>query len=240
MGVDYQKKMVAIKPLRKIGKVLEQNGLLDENELNYLIDLKNKQPEAVKRFIQESGINPLEMDMEEKVEYKPTNYSVDESVIELDEVINNIQHTPKFAQTADIISKQWDSKSRDIIAKTPQLIATINEHVHNGVFDQIDSILQREKALGKLAGMSDIDAYKSIGEWMQSNNMFEHQKVKPVEPIKVEASKQEIKQQNIPDKKAASIPKQTSAKSSKVDVSTLDILNMSEEEFKKLDKKLFK
>ena len=45
-GTDYVKKMTEIKPLRRIGKLLEENKL-SEDDLAYLIDLKNKKPEAI-------------------------------------------------------------------------------------------------------------------------------------------------------------------------------------------------
>lgn len=42
MGANYQKKMAALKPNLKILKILENNGLLDEGKLSFLIDLDKR------------------------------------------------------------------------------------------------------------------------------------------------------------------------------------------------------
>ena len=233
MGANYNKKMAALKPNLKLVKTLEQEGI-NEAELNYLIDLKRKDPNAVQKFIKESGINPLEIDTDEEVNYTPKNYSISDSQVELDDIINSIQDTPKFATTVDVISNKWDGKSRQVFSENPTLIATINDHIHNGIYDQIDTIMQKEKMLGRLTGMSDLEAYQKIGEWMNTNNMFNQEVVKPItsvqtqvvqsKPINSEALKQR--------KQAASVTRTTPAK--QLDPN-FNPLNMSDEEFLKMD-----
>ena len=62
MGANYNKKMAALKPNLKVLKLLDTHGLLDENELNFLIDLKEKNPKAIMKLVKDSGIDPMEMD----------------------------------------------------------------------------------------------------------------------------------------------------------------------------------
>ena len=50
MGAGFHKKIAALKPAMKQVKLLEKHGLLDEDKLNYLIDLANKKPEAIQSF----------------------------------------------------------------------------------------------------------------------------------------------------------------------------------------------
>ena len=53
MGANYNKKMAALKPNLKVLKLLDTHGLLDENELNFLIDLKEKNPKAIMKLVKD-------------------------------------------------------------------------------------------------------------------------------------------------------------------------------------------
>lgn len=241
MGIDYQKKMVALKPHKSVIKTLEKEGI-DSERLNYLIDLNKKNPDAIKQLIKDSGINPLEIDTEEELKYTPTNYKVDESTVAMDDVIESISTSPKFTSTVEIVSKQWDNKSREVIANNPEYLVSLNEHVHNGVYDQIDAVLQKEKLLGRLKGMSDIDAYIQIGNYMQENGLFSIQVTKPtteiVQPV-IQTKQEDINKQ----KKLAASPTKAVAKSKPTNLDSVDVLSMSDSEFaefERLNKKLFK
>lgn len=235
MGIDYQKKMVALKPHKSVIKTLEKEGI-DAERLNYLIDLNKKNPDAIKQLLKDSGINPLEIDTEEELKYTPTNYKVDESTVAMDDVIESISTSPKFTSTVEIVSKQWDNKSREVIANNPEYLVSLNEHVHNGVYDQIDAVLQKEKLLGRLKGMSDIDAYIQIGNYMQENGLFKNQPTKPTteitQPI-VQTKQEDVNKQ----KKLAASPTKTVAKSkSPINAKDIDWLNLPDDEFAKLEK----
>ena len=41
--------------------MLENAGITDENQLAYLIDLSNKNPQAIQKLVKDSGIDPLDM-----------------------------------------------------------------------------------------------------------------------------------------------------------------------------------
>lgn len=241
MGIDYQKKMVALKPHKSVIKTLEKEGI-DSERLNYLIDLNKKNPDAIKQLLKDSGINPLEIDTEEDIKYTPTNYKVDEFTVAMDDVIESISTSPKFTSTVEIVSKQWDNKSREVIANNPEYLVSLNEHVHNGVYEQIDTVLQKEKLLGRLKGMSDIDAYIQIGNYMQENKLFINQAKSTTEIVQpVIQTKQEDLETK--QKKLAASPTKAVAKSKPTNLDSVDVLSMSESEFaefERLNKKLFK
>lgn len=163
MGANYQKKMGQMKPHLKMIKMLENNGLLDEDKLHNLIDLSKKDPTAIAKLIKESGIDPLDVDTAAK-DYKPTNYSVSDKEFNLDQVLDDIKDTDTFSKTINVLTKEWDADSKSAISDTPEIIRIINTHMGNGVFDKVNTVLQQEKMLGKLAGVSDVDAYKQIAE----------------------------------------------------------------------------
>lgn len=166
MGANYNKKMAALKPSLKLMKMLENNGLLDEAKLGYLIDLDKKNPDAVKKLIKDAGIDPLDIDINEETSYKPNTYNVNDKEIELDAVLSEIKETDTFNSTIDIIGNKWDEQSKLVLLDNPGLIKVINQHVGNGVYEAITNEVERLRVLGKLEGMSDIDAYKAVGDVM--------------------------------------------------------------------------
>lgn len=178
MGANYQKKMAQMKPNLKLIKMLENNGLLDEAKLHNLIDLSRKDPKAVAKLVKDSGLDPLDIDTEGSAEYRPTNYSVTDREYNLDQVLDEIKDSPTFTRTIDVLTKEWDSGSKATISDNPEIISVIDVHMNNGVFDKVNSVMQQEKALGKLAGISDVEAYRQIAEHLHHTGQLHNKQPK--------------------------------------------------------------
>lgn len=174
MGANYNKKMAALKPNLKLMKLLENNGLLNEEKLSFLIDLEKKNPDAISKLIKDSGVDPLDLDASNAGAYKPTRHTVDDRELELDAVLDEIQETPSYTRTLDVVSNQWDASSKNVIANSPQVLKVINSHVQSGVFDLIVKEVEREKMFGRLSGLSDIEAYRQVGDAIQARGGFDH------------------------------------------------------------------
>ena len=230
MGANYNKKMAALKPNLKILKTLENNGLLEQGKLDYLIDLDKKNPEAIKKLLKESGIDPLDIDTNSEEDYKPKTYTVDDKEIELDAVLEEIQDTPTYSKTIDIIGNKWDGQSREIMVNNPSIIKAINEHMGNGVFEQVTSLMEKERVMGRLEGMSDLEAYKYIGDQLFANQAQAPITENKPEPIvkRPVSNKPDPKLAN--RKKAASTTKSRPAATTQTDYNPL---GMSDEEFEK-------
>ena len=174
MGANYNKTMAALKPNLKLLKLLENNGLLNEEKLGFLIDLEKKNPDAISKLIKDSGVDPLDFDASKAGDYKPTAHKVDDRELELDAVLDEIQETPSYSRTLDVVSNQWDGPSKNVIANSPQILKVINSHVQSGVFDVIVKEVEREKMFGRLSGLSDIEAYRQVGDAIQARGGFDH------------------------------------------------------------------
>jgi len=172
MGANYNKKMAGLKPNLKLMKMLENNELLDEEKLTYLIDLSKKDPGAISKLLTDSGIDPLNLEGEDKPNYEPKTYTVDDNEVDLDQALADIQDTDTFQETINIVSTKWDNSSRQEIQKDPKLIKIINEHVGNGIYAHINTVMENERALGRLEGLSDLEAYQQIGDAIQSYGGF--------------------------------------------------------------------
>jgi hypothetical protein len=232
MGANYTKKMSGLKPHMKLLKMLENNSLLEESKLNYLIDLDKKNPDAIRNLIKESGIDPLDIDTSDKTSYKPQSYTVDEREIELDSVLEGIQHTDSYGKTVDLISNKWDEASRKIIVQNPQVIQVINEHMSNGIYAQIDAVMTKERALGRLNGKSDIEAYREIGDRIFAQGGFAQQPAVK-EPAKPTPKPKKQADPKVVNRKKAAAPTKTAPTSQAKD-SDFNPLSMSDDEFDKL------
>ena len=230
MGANYNKKMSAIKPQLKIVKMLENNGLLHEGKLNNLIDLSKKDPAAVAKLIKDSGIDPLDIDTDKDVDYNPTEYSVSDKEYELDQALNDIRDSSTFNKTLDVMSQQWDTKSKTIISDSPAIIGIIDQHMQNGVYEQVSSLVEREKALGHLDGVADVEAYRQAAEYLASTGVLVGgtQTQQPATSISETKAKPDTAELNKKRKAAASSKSKQAASKPKE-----DFLGLSDEEFMK-------
>lgn len=237
MGANYNKKMVGLKPHLKVVKMLENEGLLENQEtLSYLIDLHKKNPQAIQKFITESGVDPLTIDPEQKHEYTPSTYTVDDTELELDEVLSSIKDTPSYARTIHTVTNQMDAASKRLLLSQPRSIALINEHMENGIYDRIQSKIEHERTFGKLVGLSDIEAYKQVGDALYKAGAF-NDVIKPTtqkDPVVVASTVPTSQPDNkLKDKKRAASPTKTTVTKQKPVDKDFNPLNLSDEEFEK-------
>ena len=244
MGANYNKKMAALKPNLKLMKMLENNGLLSEDKIGFLIDLEKKNPAAINKLVKDSGIDPMDLDAEKASGYKQTAYTVDDREIELDTVLDEIQGTPSYNRTLEIVSTKWDAASKQVIAGSPQLLKVINGHVESGIYDLISKEMESERVFGRLNGLSDIEAYRQIGDALNAKGAFNslvqgssQKQQKPATPPVVVTPKPKVEDDKLKDKRrAASSTKPAAPASVPKDFNPLAL---SDEEFTKLVNKQF-
>lgn len=245
MGANYNKKMAAMKPNIKLLKLLENNGLLSEEKISFLIDLEKKSPEAISKLVKDSGLNPMDLDTDKAGEYQPKIHSVDDREVELDTVLDEIQETPTYTQTLEIVSKKWDGASKQTVANSPQLLKVINDHVASGIYTMISEEVERERLFGRLNNLSDIEAYRQVGDAIQARGGFNHlvpNQGKPAAPAKVvvqpkpKASTEDALNQK---RRAASSTKPANTSTVNADAG-INPLELSDEAFAKLSEIRFR
>lgn len=244
MGANYNKKMAALKPNLKLMKLLENNGFLNEEKIGFLIDLGRKDPAAINKLVKDSGIDPMDLDAEKASAYKQTAYTVDDREIELDTVLDDIQSTPSYNRTLEVVSTKWDAASKQVIAGTPQLLKVINDHIQSGIYDVISQEIDSERMFGRLNGVSDIEAYRRIGDALHAKGSFNHLmqgsaplQGKPAAPPVVIPPKPKADDGMLKDKRRAASSTKPAASSSIA--ADFDPLSLSDEEFSKLVNKQF-
>ena len=234
MGANYSKKMAALKPHLRMIKMLENNGLMDESKLSYLIDLNGKNPEAIAKLVKDSGLDPLEMDSEKADGYKPKSHKVDDREIELDNVLEEIKDSPTYQRTISVVSNDWDKASKDVIANTPQILKVLNAHMESGIYDLIQAELENERMFGRLQGLSDIEAYRKVGDNIQAIGGFDHlaegQQSQPKQNV-VSPKPMQVQNDKLKDKKRAAAPSKPAVTSPAI--KDFNPLALSDEEFAK-------
>ena len=173
MGANFTRKMQDIAPHRKILAMLENNGLLDEAKLSFFIDLDKKNPEALKKLIKDSGVDPLDIDVSSEPAYKAGNHAVSDNEIAFRAVLEDLQSTPTGQETISLINSSWDQASKEELWKAPEVMATIQQQRENGIYDTISAEINRQAMLGKIpAGTPFIQAYLTVGNELNTRGAF--------------------------------------------------------------------
>tara|TARA_B100000929_G_scaffold108179_1_gene85722 strand:+ start:29242 stop:30450 length:1209 start_codon:yes stop_codon:yes gene_type:complete len=237
MGANYNKKMAALKPNLKLMKMLDNEELLDEGKLSHLIDLSKKNPEAIAKLIKDANIDPLDLDLDKSSEYKPNTYTVNDKEVELDSTLEDLQGTPGFDRTIDVISNKWDENSRRFIVDNPGVIRVINEHMNrqysgSTVYDTVTTEVERQKALGQLSGLSDIEAYKVVGDQIFGTAQQQQQKPAAAQKKTVKRSTSKAEDPKLKQKRKAASP--TKTKASKKQDTNFNPLELPDDEIEKM------
>lgn len=173
MGANFTRKMQDIAPHRKILAMLENNGLLDEAKLSFFIDLDKKNPEALKKLIKDSGVDPLDIDVSSEPAYQAGNHAVSDNEIAFRTVLEDLQSTPTGQETISLINSSWDQASKEELWKAPEVMATIQQQRENGIYDTISAEINRQAMLGKIpAGTPFIQAYLTVGNELNTRGVF--------------------------------------------------------------------
>lgn len=239
MGANYNRKMAALKPSMKVLKVLEKNGLLDESKLGFLLDLNQKNPKAIAKLLADSGIDPLDLDLAQGAEYQASDYSVDDREIALDTVVEELKESPTYTKTINLVTQKWDGASKQIVANEPELLKVLDSHMANGVYDLISTEVEKERVFGRLDGMSDIEAYRTVGDAIAQRGGFAHltpspgqgQQSTPNAGKNATPTPDDGKQARR-DKRRAASPSKATAPAGKAD-SDFNPLGMSDEDYLK-------
>lgn len=173
MGANYTRKMQELQPHRKTLLMLENNGLLDEGKLSFLIDLDKKNPEAIKKLLQDANINPLDVDMDKESTYQEGNHKVSDEEAQFRLVLDELNSNPVGRETLQTINSTWDQASKEVLWKQPEVMNTINAQRENGVYARITAEIERRRTLGVIqVGVPFLEAYRVVGDELHKAGAF--------------------------------------------------------------------
>ena len=238
-GANYTRKVQELLPYKKVVTMLEKNNLLDENKLSFYIDLENKNPDAIRKLIKDSGIDPLDLNTDDATAYQPSNHSVTDEEVNFKSVMEELNSTPEGHETLVVVNTTWDQASKDALWKEPKILETINEHRTSGFYDKITSEIERHKMLGNIdPNVSFLAAYHHVAQaYVQSLQAAEGKVPETQTPQPVAVRPATPKSAVANDEKARAAAA-TKASPSKVETK-VNPLAMADDDFMKLmDKRL--
>jgi len=168
MGTNYTKKMQELKPNLKLMRMLENNGLMDQDKLSFLIDVDKKDPAALQKLLHDGAIDPMDLDTSSEPTYRPGNHSVSDHEHHFHETLGDVTSTQEGKDTVNLINSQWDQASKEAVYKEPELLGIIRDQRASGIYAKITTEVERRRTLGELDGVSFINAYKTVGDHLQA------------------------------------------------------------------------
>lgn len=236
-GLNYHDKMAGLKPSLNIVRTLEREGLLDPNKINELIDLYKKKPEAIAKFVKDSGVDLLDVNEQAVKDYKPSQYGLSETETALEDTMAELKQSPSYERVINFAGNQIDNASKQLIIKNPHVLLHFANQVESGVFDVIQAELAKQKVLGNLRGMNDIEAYDSVGKKLAQEGAFDHlqgnQPQQERQPVVVRPQPKKAPDPEVAKAKAAAAPAKTTA-TAKSAKPKFNPLALSDDDFEKL------
>ena len=156
-AMDYTKKMQAIKPWRKTIDAIE-GAQLSHDDVNLMIDVLKGDKDAVAAVLKRTGIDALELDVEQS-RYVPKDYGRDDKALAVKDVIEEISADAEYSTTYKILSKEWDDDSFREMTSDPELIKLLHIDVKSGMYDRVQPIAEKLKVYDR-GKRSNLDYYK--------------------------------------------------------------------------------
>lgn len=231
MGANYTKKMQQLAPMKRAVESLNK-AHISEEDLNFLIDIHNGNQGAIKKLLKQHEVDPMDLDLDE-TNYVPNNNLVSDSDMEFNDVLQEIgeDNLPKIQE---IVTKKWDAASKKVLLNNPDILRKLGEEVQLGRFDTIQDILEEQRMYGRYKGVSDLDAYSDIvTKYVDYMNQVNQQQ-QPKQQRTQSRTVQPRQTKSIPDKSKAA-PSRAKPKTRSAKYTPNDILNMSDEDFNKLN-----
>lgn len=182
-GANYTRKMQDIAPHRKTLLMLENNGI-DQEQLSFAIDLLKKDPAAIQKFLKDSAINPLDIDVEAEPSYKGGNHQVTDEEANFRAAIDDATASETGRVVLQAINGTWDQASKELLFTQPVILETMIQQQEAGFYERIAGEVDRRRVLGQIpSGMNFLQAYKTVGDQMFAAGQLQDLVEKETPPV---------------------------------------------------------
>ena len=161
LAYNYSAKMAGFKQYRPFMQPLKDRGLLDNPEkFDLAMSLVDGNTEALKQYIQDSGIDPLELDMEDiKYESAPSRTSAD--MIAIEDAMDAAKMQGVDQQVYKAVVQEWDTESFQEFVDKPEVQKDLIAHVADGSYDKIMQKVEQMSVLdAQYAGQKMTNKYR--------------------------------------------------------------------------------
>lgn len=245
MGIDYDKKMHAFNQYKPYMKALKDKGLIGGGDgveqFNFALELMDKNPEAIKKLLADSDLDISELQYEENFskeknsQYKPQNQMPSQEEIAIEEALTSIDDSPVRDRTIKVMTEEFDDRSRQIISDNPSYISALNKDMEKGIFDEVMDNVRYQRDMNMIPnGVSDMEAYITTVQLMAKAEQEVDKEF--AEQTQEKPNKTTTRKKEGPSsrrrKTSMSTTKSSSTKRKQI---PYDPIDMSDEEFMKID-----
>ena len=228
MGANYTRKMQEISKHRKTIATLQENGIKTDEDLAFILDIKNKNPEALRKFFKDNNIDPFDVDTSAEVNYKPKVKMVSEEVLETRAILDELNSDPEGSKTLRLIADTWDEESTRFMWNNPSAFGIIHEQRVSGVYDQIMNEIDRQTTLGTLNTTGSIlEKYNIVGNQLFGAGQPQNDTTR--KPIDTRVASRSSTPSSNRKAKAARSPSATGKRSSSMVLE--DLMNLDDDKF---------
>lgn len=150
MGMNYNKKMEAIKPNMGLIRTLRDNGIVEPSQLQFLLDLQKGDKAAIAKLLKDKKVDSYDLPDLEETPYVPKTEIVSTSQANFDEVLADIRTMPQGTELLQSIGNTWDDTSLEFLQSNPEAMYLVYKDKQSGMYDEVMRTIDVDKAMGRI------------------------------------------------------------------------------------------
>ena len=164
MAYGFSDKMASFKQYRPYMASLKERGMLeDPSKFNFVMDLLDGDPEALKKHLQTLKVDPLDLDMENVAYAGAKNHLTSREELVLEDALEQAKQYGAEDQLRSALAKDWDAESFNEFLTVPEVRRDLLEHMATGAYDLVQDRIAEMKTLdvsGTFSSMKATDQYR--------------------------------------------------------------------------------
>ena len=164
MAYGFSEKMASFKQYRPYMASLKERGMLeDPSKFNFVMDLLDGDPEALKKHLQTLKVDPLDLDMENVSYSGAKNHLPSKEELILEDALEQARQYGAEDKLRAALAKEWDAESFNEFLTVPEVRRDLLEHMATGAYDLVQDRIAEMKTLdvsGTFSSMKATDQYR--------------------------------------------------------------------------------
>lgn len=164
MAYGFSDKMASFKQYRPYMASLKERGMLeDPSKFNFVMDLLDGDPEALKKHLQTLKVDPLDLDMENVAYAGAKNHLTSREELVLEDALEQAKQYGAEDKLRSALAKDWDAESFNEFLTVPEVRRDLLEHMATGAYDLVQDRIAEMKTLdvsGTFSSMKATDQYR--------------------------------------------------------------------------------
>lgn len=186
MAYGFSDKMASFKQYRPFMKTLQERGMLeDPNKFNFVMDLLDGDPEALKAHLKTLNVDPLDLDMEQ-VQYSGKNHVASQAEIILEDTLEQARNYGVEDKLRATIGQSWDAESFNEFLTVPEVRRDLLDHMATGAFDLVQERIAEMKTLdvgGTFTALKATDQYRQAVQSLTADANRQQQETQAKAPV---------------------------------------------------------